>query len=435
MKPRFYVPACLREFQGFCVRDIKDFSKDRRVKVYLEQKPKNQRNCNKCFNKLGSYHDRHMTTAKHLKMCGWQVEVIFHREKRHCSTCKKIRSQHISWLSPTSSHVTLDLAWWISRLNESTSVLSTSRLESINKDTCYNIDKYILRRLLQGYKIPKVTRIAVDEVYARGPRQQRKGETRDDLFLTVIVDLKTRKVIWVSNSRRKEALDEFFKLIGENACKEIEVVCTDQHEAYSASVKQYCPNAAIVFDRFHLVQNFNEAINNERKDELEEMDPEGRTAGQMGDLMNGKYRFVFLRKSKNRNRTDRNHINEVFKLNSKMSKLEIIKEHFHRMFECKSKEEAQEMLNDCYEWAHQLRAVHLLKYLWRLLEEERLWNYFKFKVTTSLSEGINRVIKGLKWQAYGYKDMEYFKLKIMQKVGYLNSKYHGNDMALIWSSH
>ncbi|MFK8137977.1 MAG: transposase, partial [Bdellovibrionales bacterium] len=75
------------------------------------------------------------------------------------------------------------------------------------------------------------------------------------------------------------------------------------------------------------------------------------------------------------------------------------------------------------------------KYVWRLLEEERLWNYFKFKVTTSLSEGVNRVIKGLKWQAYGYRDMEYFKLKIMQKAGYLNSKYHQNDLNLIWSSH
>ena len=46
-----------------------------------------------------------------------------------------------------------------------------------------------------------------------------------------------------------------------------------------------------------------------------------------------------------------------------------------------------------------------MKFIWRLLEEKRLWNYFKYKVTTSVSEGKNRVIKGLKWQAYGYRDM------------------------------
>ncbi|MBI4402521.1 MAG: transposase [Deltaproteobacteria bacterium] len=54
---------------------------------------------------------------------------------------------------------------------------------------------------------------------------------------------------------------------------------------------------------------------------------------------------------------------------------------------------------------------------------DTLKNYFIYKVTTGLSEGINRVIKGLKWQAYGYKDMEYFALKILQKAGYLNYRY------------
>lgn len=435
MKPRFYVPACLREFQGFFVRDIKDIAKYRRIEVYLEQKTENIRECHKCSSELGAYHDATAIRAKHLKMCGWQVEVLFNREKRYCKSCKKVRSQHIPWLSPASPHVTLDLAWWLSRLSEITSVLSVSKLENLDKSTCYKVDKYVLRRLLQGYKIPNIERIAVDEVYARGPKQRKPGETRDDLFLTVIVDLKTRKVIWVSQSRRKEALDEFFQLIGKEACKKIEVVCTDQHESYSASVKEYCPKAAVVFDRFHLVQNFNEALNNERKDELEEMDFEGKRGREMGDLMNGKYRFVFLKKAKNRSKRDRWHIDEVSRINSRIGKLELIKEHFHMMFDCNTKEEAQEMLQTCYEWAYQVGALHLVKYLWGLLEEQRLWNYFKFKVTTSLSEGINRVIKGLKWQAYGYKDMEYFKLKIMQKAGYLNSNYHKNDMNLIWGSH
>ncbi|MFK8137852.1 MAG: transposase, partial [Bdellovibrionales bacterium] len=82
-------------------------------------------------------------------------------------------------------------------------------------------------------------------------------------------------------------------------------------------------------------------------------------------------------------------------INSKIGKLEILKEHFHRMFESETKEEAQRTLNECYEWAVQIRAPRISKYIWRLLEEERLWNYFKFKVTTSLSEGVNREIQRL----------------------------------------
>lgn len=74
----------------------------------------------------------------------------------------------------------------------------------------------------------------------------------------MVVDINTHKVIWVSGSRRKEALDEFFKIIGPENCKKIEVVATDQHTAYAASVEEYCPQATLVWDRFHLVQKFND---------------------------------------------------------------------------------------------------------------------------------------------------------------------------------
>ena len=144
-------------------------------------------------------------------------------------------------------------------------MLQVSHLESVDKMSCYRVDKYILQRLLQGYKIPKVTHISVDEVYARGPRQLKENENREDLFLTVIVDHRTRKVIWVSPSRRKEALDAFFEIIGKEACAEIKVVTCDQHRGYAESVREYCSEADLVWDKFHLVQAFNEALNEERK--------------------------------------------------------------------------------------------------------------------------------------------------------------------------
>jgi transposase len=284
---------------------------------------------------------------------------------------------------------------------------------------CYKVDKYILTRLLQGYAIPKVTQISVDEVYARSEKQKKEGETRDDLFLTVIVDMKTRKVIWVSQSRRKEALDQFFEMIGPEACAQIEVVATDQHEGYSASVTEHCPNAKVVWDRFHLVQKFNEALNEERKGELERIDPEG----EMGDLINGKYRYLFVSKASNRNSRDRKHLNEVMRLNERMAKLEFIKERFHQMFDQPDRVSAQVVLCEVYEWAYVAKAWHIVKWILSVMDDPRLWNYFEFRVTTGLSEAINRAIKGLKWQAYGYVDMFYFALKIMQKCGYLNHRH------------
>ena len=167
------------------------------------------------------------------------------------------------------------------------------------------------------------------------------------------------------------------------------------------------------------MQNFNEALSEERKSELQNIDPEG----EMEDLMNGKYRYIFLTKKKNRSQKNQRHVEEVMRLNNKMAQLEVIKEPFHKMFDCTDRLEAQEFLCECYEWAYQIKAVQIMKWIWNIMDDERLWNYFEYRVTTGLSEGINRAIKGLKWQAYGYKDMLYFSLKILQKVGYLNHRY------------
>jgi len=419
-KAKIYIPAVFRSFQGFEVKDIKEFQSKHVMEIILEPQKGKEHICSVCDSKLGAQDGGYWVKARHMRMMNWHVYISFRREKRYCLKCKKIRSEKIDFISESSPHVTKDLAWWVGRLTEITTVLSVSRLEDLDKQTCYRIDKDNLTKILQTYKIPPVSRISVDEVYARGPKQKKEGETRDDLFLTVIVDIQTHKVIWVSQSRRKEALDEFFLIIGKEACSKIEVVAADQHEAYGASVREHCANATLVWDRFHLVQNFNVALNEDRKEELKNVDPEGA----MGDLMNGKYRFLFTSRPYKRTEQDKKHIDEVMKLNEKMAKMELIKEKFHSFFTAKSLEEAQVIMAEAYQWAFDAKANHIFKWLRQIREEQTFWNYLLYKVTTGVSEGMNRVIKGLKWQAFGYKDMGYFKLKILQKAGYLNSRYN-----------
>jgi len=427
MRPTLFIPQAFKNFHGFFVKDIKEWKSEQRLEIHLEREHDKEQFCCRCGSELGNYHDQYKLRVKHLKMMGWKVELIFFREKRKCGTCNKVRAEHIEWLSETSPHVSMDLAWWLNRLTEITSVLAVSRLENLDKRSCYKVDKYILRRLLQGYKIPKVTKISVDEVYARGPKQLKKGETRDDLFLTIIIDVNTRKVIWVSHSRRKEALDEFFKIIGKKACDEMKIVATDQHEGYGASIREHCPNAKQVWDRFHLVQRFNEALNEDRKDELDRSMPKGYSE----NYLKGKFRFIYLTKASERSNSQQRHIDDISKDNLKIAKMEIIKEHFHRMFDCDDPEEARIMLSEIYQWSMDCGAQNIFKWVKKIREKETFWNYFGNKVTTSVSEGMNRVIKGLKWQAYGYKDMAYFALKILQKCGYLNSNFHNCELPVI----
>jgi len=415
-----YLPYVFRTFQGFITKDIKEFHEKQHMILVLEPEPRRKRLCRVCGNILGRKRGEYWVEAKHLKVCNWSSSVRFPVAKCECSNCGCIRSELIEFTCPTSPHITMDLAWYINRLTSITSVNQTGILEGVDKMTSYRVDKHMLARFLQGYNIPKVTHISVDEVYARGPKQQKENETRDDLFLTVIVDQRTRKVIWVSQSRRKEALDTFFVMLGEEACKQIKVVSTDQHEGYNQSVKQHCPQARVVWDKFHLLQNFNEALNDERKNEFETAKEKRH---DIMKLIRGKHRFLFLKQNSERTKKEREHLAEVMSLNRRMMVLELIKERIHIMFNCGSIKEAQKHFGVCYEWTCEIKAENIKKWIWNLMNKMEFWNYFEEPYTTSVSEGINRAIKGLKWQAYGYKDMAYFALKIMQKCGYLNYRY------------
>lgn len=418
-KVQLYVPRCFNSFQGFSLKDIKEFSSERRFEIHLTRDESFSPICNACGEILGNYHDQYPMKVKHLRVFEMNVELHFMRNKYKCSNCKKVRSEWIPWLCPTTPNLTLDFAWWINRLTEITSVKQVSNLYSVDKMTCYAIDRHILQRLLQGYKIPKVTHIGVDEVYARSPKQKEDGETRDDLFFTVIVDLKTHKVIWVSKSRRKEALDTFFAMIGEEACADIKVVATDQHEGYGKSVRENCPHASLVWDRFHILQRFNDALNEERKQEAERV----RGREHYRNLLNGRNRFLFLKRAIHRTTKEKEQLEEVMSLNWKIARLELIKEKFHQMYESQTAQEAELCLYEVYEWATSINAWEVVKFIEDIRDAKSFWNYFTHRFTTSVVEGINRAIKGLKWQAYGYKDMAYFALKILQKLGYLNHKY------------
>ncbi len=354
-----------------------------------------------------------------MPVMGLRLFVFFWRERGFCSRCQKVRSEHIEWVSQETPHLTQEYAWWLGRLCEIAAVSRVAEMLHRDETSLWRLDLARMKRMLERYKIPPVTAISVDEVYARS-KPKHRGESRDERFFTVISDLKTRKVIWVAESRRKEALDQFFLLIGKEASSRIEVVATDQHEGYAASIREHAPGAVHVWDRFHLMQVFEEAVNETRKTLHEEQAPHSEAKR----LSRGKYRFLFVKKASRRTPEETQHINDVLTSNQAFAKLELIKERMLSFFDCQDEKEAQEIFEQIGDWIWQCHFEPLMR--WHK-SFERGWdtvkNYFRYRVTSALSEGINNVIKALKRRAFGYKNMEYFRLKILQVCGYLNSRF------------
>ena len=412
MVPHFF------KFAGYETIDVQTSIRKQTCEIHLKRSPDKSLNCYRCGSMLERSRGRHHMKLETLGVMGYRCFVNLWREKADCPKCRKARSEHIEFIAKETPHLTQDYAWWIGKMCE---MAATSRVaEFVKQDnmTVRRVDMERLQRMLQYYKIPEVTRISVDEVYARS--KGKEGESRDDRFFTVITDLKTHKVIWVGDSRKKEALEQFFTIIGKKACSKILVAAMDQHEAYRSAVKKHCKNATVVWDRFHLVQSFNNALNEDRK-YLHEKATKG---SREKFLTLGKFRFIFLKKSSKRSQREEQHLEEAIANNDLLLNLELIKERFLTFFEAKDEVEGWLILSEIGKWIQAIQAPSLLRWWINFTKEwPTVKNYFSCRVTSALSEGINNVIKSLKRRAFGFRNMEYFKLKILQACGYLNSKY------------
>ena len=144
----------------------------------------------------------------------------------------------------------------------------------------------------------------------------------------------------------------------------------------------------------------------------------------IAEIARGQNRFIFLEKANRRKPAEQSMIDEVGKRNKKFFYLELIKERMIDMFNQPSAEKARAVFDEVGDWIWQM-GIKPLQDWHRKLDKNWIYvhNYFYTRITTGISEAFNNVIKTVKKRAYGYRNMEYFRLKIMQVAGYLNSRF------------
>lgn len=386
--------------------------------IYLERDCEAGRACRRCGTELSKLVGDYPCRVKHLPVFNIPTLLIFRRVKGFCPSCKKHRSEAVNFVSEQSPHMSKAMVYWLSRLCEITTIKEAAEFCGVDDSTLWRADFAVLKARFTRYEIPDLRSISVDEVSSRKVSHY-EGESKNERFFTVITDADTKKIVWVEDSRNKEALDRFFAKIGPEACAKIRVVASDQHPGYGQSIREHCPNARHVLDKFHLMRNFEDAVNNSRKFIAKLLNPKDKK------LATGKHRFMFLKRASSRTPKESRHIDQVMKENKLFYHLELIKERMFDFFDRSNNyKEAWKILQEIREWIFDLGAPPLKKWYKTFVKDwDLIKNYFITKVTSSISEGFNNVIKTLRRKAYGFKNMEYFKLKIMQKAGYLNSRY------------
>lgn len=286
---------------------------------------------------------------------------------------------------------------YVARLCGLMSIKEVSGLTGVNWKAVKQIDKKYLAKNKIGLEYASPTRIGVDEVsYQKGHK-----------YLTVVRDVDMRRVIWVGEKRKKETLDSFFKELGTEKTANISVVSMDMWDPYIASVKVNCPLAEIVFDKFHVSKKINEALDKVRKQEFAKAGTEKKKE------MKHK-RFVILKRNKNLEPKQKEDLQSIMKRNKRLYKAYLLKE---QLADILDEPDEKNAVNRLQKWMKNVKKSRLPQFKKTLQTIQNylygILNYFKHKITNAASEAFNNKIGLLKRRAYGYRDLEYFKLKII----------------------
>lgn len=356
-------------------------------------------------------HDRHAVTVQDLRMTGRPVYLHFRKGRVMC--CRgQPELEYLSWVEK-NSYQTVRLRHAIYEECKHTAVSAVAERHRLSWAVVKGIDKAMIELRLAGRDLSRLRRIGIDEVALR------KGHK----YLTVVTDLETRKVVWAGKGRKSRNLNTFFRSLPEATRRAVEVVVIDMWKAYRKSVAKYLPNADVVFDKFHVVKHLNDAVDAVRKAEAKRLEEDERK------VLKNK-RWVLLKGAENLTPEQQGTLAELLEANATLQKTYLLKEEFREFYRLDFKWHWQRGLsrrilemarNYLRGWVKRARESLLepLRKFCNLVErhEEGILRYFVKRVTGGLSEGINNKIKTIKKRAYGYRDVEYFILKIYQACG------------------
>jgi len=279
---------------------------------------------------------------------------------------------------------------------ESAAARRVAKQVGLAASTVRSIDLRYLERWAAGRQKPGLRQLGVDEIHL-GKKQK---------FLTVASNLESGEPLWFGRERKKETLDEFFqKELSARQRKGIEAACVDMWEPYGQSIEQWAPGCRIVYDKFHIMQHANRAVDEVRRAEF------FRKGGRMRGLVKGK-RWLLLTRWVNLTAGKRRQLNELFTLNRRLLKAYLLKESLDHLWEYRYE---GAMVRYFKGWMDQLRWQRLLpfqKLAEMLLDHfDGILNYCRTKVALGVVEAINGNIKSLLRRGRGYKNLRYLLLK------------------------
>ena len=365
------------------------------LKLWVRRKPFHRGfECSGCGRRLHTVQDVREREVRDLPWSIYRATVVVEVHRVRCPECG-VRVEKMEQL-PSKAPFSKRFEEVVGQACESASARQVARRVGLAESTVRAIDLRYLERWEAKRRRPPLRQMGVDEIY-RG----KQGK-----FLTVVCNLETGEPLWFGRERKQETLDDFFRsqLVSRQR-KRIEAVCVDMWEPFRLSIEQWAPQCKIVYDKFHIMQHANDAIDEVRRAEF------FRQGKQKRGLIKGK-KWLLLSRWLNLTQESRGELNRLFQMNRRVFKAYMLKESLERLWNYRYR---GALLNYLNKWMDQLRWQRLApfeKLAKTLLKHvDGIANYCETKVRFGVVEAVNGNIRMLINRGRGYTNLRYLLLK------------------------
>ena len=377
----------------------------KKLKLWVRRKPGIQLVCSGCGGVVEAIHEICEREVRDLAVFEFRATVVIELYRLRCPECGP-KMERVEQL-PSKAPFAKRFEEAVGQSCESAAARQVARQFGLAQSTVRAIDLRYLERWAAARKKAPLRQMGVDETYLGKKRK----------FVTVVSNLETGEPLFIEPERKKETLDRFFEHELTAAQRNrIEAACVDMWVPFRLSIEQWAPNCRIVYDKFHIMQHANRAIDEVRRAEF------FRKGGRWRGVVKGK-RWLLLTRWVKLSGDRRQELNGLFALNRKLMKAYLLKESLERLW---TYHYEGAMMNYLQRWIAQLRWQRLEPFekLADMLVNhlEGIVNYCRTKVPMGVVEALNANLKALTRRGRGYTNLRYLLLKA-QRMAALKTEF------------
>jgi transposase len=316
-----------------------------------------------------------------------------------CWRCQKVKQEKLEWLAEFPFY-TKRFAFYVGRRCRGSTIQDIANELHLNWKTVKGLEKQYMREQLGRVGNPGPKVIGIDEFSLR------KGHT----YRLVVSDLERKRPIWFGGEdRSEESLDRFYQWLGAKKSQKIKLAVMDMWKAFRNSTAKNAPQAGILFDKFHVMRHLNEALDKVRKREY------ARLTGRSREYIKGQ-KYMLLSRWEHLNSDGRESLKKLLKANKRLHTTYLLKESFGQLWGYKREGWARRFFEN---WRCALKWQRLKPYKEFAKMIDRHWDgiaafcQLENKVSLGFVEGLNNKIRVIQRRAYGLRDEEYLRLKVL----------------------